>query len=289
MKAPFPWYGGKKNVKELVVNKILQVLDINDTRQTYFEPFVGGGTIVFNLEPNNAVVSDINCWLINLYHVIKNDLVVFLKKLDKFEDIEADNPRYFFDLNKRKFNELKDKHPVNPSSFSRKPDTVQIELAARFYYMCKRGFGGIVSVLPDGNVNVRFAQSKIDGRYLYDVDNIDKVSEFLQDVTLKCGDYMAALKGIKKGDVVYIDPPYYSEKPSQDSYWKTEFGLKEQERLANYVWSLHDKGIYVIVSNSDHPVIRKFYKGLKLRQLNLRRTVNMFSTKNHSELLITNF
>ena len=82
---------------------------------------------------------------------------------------------------------------------------------------------------------------------------------------------------------------YYSKKPSQDSYSKTEFGLNEQERLANYVWSLHDKGIYVIVSNSDHPVIRKFYKGLKLRQLNLRRTVNMFSTKNHSELLITNF
>jgi DNA adenine methylase len=119
---------------------------------------------------------------------------------------------------------------------------------------------------------------------------MEQVSEYLSKaVKICCGDYERVLKYAKKGDIVYLDPPYYTDVPVQDNYWSIPFDLKEQQRLCEYAKGLNAKGIYVLISNSDHKVIKNLYRGFKIHKINLRRTVNMSSNKAHTELLITNF
>lgn len=287
MKPPFPWYGGKKNVKDHILRQIRKILETKrNTKQIYFEPFVGGGTLLFELLPKRAVISDINCWLMNLYHVIKTDCNALLRFLDNFESEEDRDSYEFFTYNTEKFNKMRKSVLLNSLG---KPSKQEVEMAARFYYMCKRGFGGIINVLPDGTHKVRYAQTKIDNRYLYDIDNLKQVSEYLARVRLSCGDYSTILKHAKKGDIVYIDPPYYTDAPPQDNYWINPFNHSEQKRLRDYVKALDAKGVHVLVSNSDHKEIRKLYCDFKVHKIKLRRTVNMTSNKVHTEVLITNF
>ena len=156
MKPSFPWYGGKKNVKDEIVKKLKTVLKVPS--QTYYEPFVGGGTILLELMPKRVLVSDINCYLINLYNVMKYELDSLIIKLDKIEDLEAKNSKLFFENNKEIFNK-KRKLVKFGGKFTKSVTKEQIEMAARFYYMCKRGFGGIINVRADGYVDARYAQT----------------------------------------------------------------------------------------------------------------------------------
>ena len=81
-----------------------------------------------------------------------------------------------------------------------------------------------------------------------------------------------------RGDFVYFDPPYHPLSPTSSftSYTGNPFGVADQEELASVVTDLHHRGTYVMLSNSDTPLIRRLYDapGLSIRTVHARRSIN---------------
>ena len=129
-----------------------------------------------------------------------------------------------------------------------------------------------------------------------DEDNLKKASQALQGVDIKHKDYRDVLKKAKKGDYVYFDPPYYpvSKTASFTSYTSESFLDKEQIELRDVYVELHNRGCFVMLSNSDTPFINKIYsgiKGVRITKVNAGRAINSNGSGRGkiTEVLITNY
>ncbi len=264
------WVGGKrqllKQFRELypIPNKF------NPETNTYFEPFVGGGAVFFDIQPYTAVLSDVNRELVTTYQVIKNspeDLIKSLKK-HKYEK------EYYLKVRAK-----------NPEKLSR------IEVASRFIFLNRTGFNGMYRVNKSGGFNIPF------GRYnnptICDDVNIRNVHNLLENVEVKNRDYKEVLREAKKGDFIYFDPPYHpvSKTSSFTSYTASGFSEKEQKDLCNLFGALDKKGCYVMLSNSDTPFIREIYKDFKIKTVLAGRSVNSSAGKRGKvkEVIVCNY
>lgn len=268
------WVGGKRQL--LAQFRLMNLyppekFDIKNGR--YFEPFVGGGAVFFDLLPERAYLSDLNNELVVTYNVIKNDVENLIKslkkhKLDKeyFLKIRAQNPEKLSDLN----------------------------TASRFIYLNRTCFNGMYRVNSKGGFNVPFG--KYTNPLICDENNLRKASKALKNVEIKKQDYKEVLKKAKKGDFIYFDPPYYpiSKTASFTSYTSEAFLDKEQIELRDTFVELHKRGCFVMLSNSDTPFINKIYsepKGLRITKVQAGRAINSDASKRGkiTEVLITNY
>ena len=62
---------------------IVEHLPENIKNLNYSEPFIGGGAVLFHLQPKNAIINDFNEELVNVYNVIKNNLSDNRKREDR--------------------------------------------------------------------------------------------------------------------------------------------------------------------------------------------------------------
>jgi DNA adenine methylase len=268
------WVGGKRQL--LTQFRLMNLyppekFDPKDGK--YFEPFVGGGAVFFDLLPEKATLSDLNNELVVTYNVIKNDvenLIALLKKhkLDKgyFLKVRAKNPETLSDIN----------------------------IASRFIYLNRTCFNGMYRVNSKGGFNVPFG--KYSNPLICDEDNLRKASKALKNVEIKKQDYKEVLKKAKKGDFVYFDPPYYpvSKTASFTSYTSESFLDKEQIELRDTFIELHKRGCFVMLSNSDTPFINKIYSepsGLRITKVQAGRAINSDASKRGkiTEVLVTNY
>jgi len=268
------WVGGKRQLLQQFRDMGLYPPDDFDPdSNTYFEPFVGGGAVFFDLLPRKAELSDLNNELVTTYNVIKNDVDALIKSLKKHK------------YEKEYYLEVRAKDPKTLSD---------IDVASRFIFLNRTCFNGMYRVNSQGGFNVPFG--KYTNPIICDEENLRKVSKALQKVTIKNQDYKAVLKKAKKGDYVYFDPPYYpvSKTASFTSYTKDAFLDKEQMELRDTFVELHKRGCYVMLSNSDTPFINKIYsdiKGVKVSKVAAGRAINSNATKRGkiSEVLVTNY
>lgn len=268
------WVGGKRQLLEQFKSMNLyppEKFEVKTGR--YFEPFVGGGAVFFDLLPSKAFLSDLNNELVVTYNVIKNDvekLIVSLKKhkIDK---------EYFLKVRAQDINKLSD-----------------IATASRFIFLNRTCFNGMYRVNSKGGFNVPY------GAYtnpkICDAENLRRVSKALQNVEIKHQDYKAILKIAKKGDFIYFDPPYYpvSKTASFTSYTKEGFLDKEQLELRDAFVELSKKGCFVMLSNSDTPFINKIYsnlKGVRINKVFAGRMINSDASGRGkiTEVLVTNY
>ncbi len=268
------WVGGKRQLlKQFRELGLYPPDDFNPLTNTYFEPFVGGGAVFFDLLPKKAELSDLNAELITTYNVIKKDVDALITSLKKH--------RY----EKEYYLKMRAKNPKTLSD---------VEVASRFIFLNRTGFNGMYRVNSKGEFNVPF------GRYtnpiICDEENLRKVAKVLQKVTIKEQDYKTVLKRAKKGDFVYFDPPYYpvSKTASFTSYTADSFLEKEQTELRDTFVELHKRGCFVMLSNSDTPFINKLYsgiKGVKVSKVSAGRAINSNATKRGKihEVLVTNY
>jgi DNA adenine methylase len=145
-----------------------------------------------------------------------------------------------------------------------------------------------------GKFNVPFG--KYTNPIICDGENLLKVSKALQKVTIKNQDYKKVLDKAKKGDFVYFDPPYYpvSKTASFTSYTTDAFLEKEQTELRDTFVELHERGCFVMLSNSDTSVINELYsniKDVKVSKVAAGRAINSNASKRGkiSEVLVTNY
>lgn len=268
------WVGGKRQLLAQFRSMNLYPPEKFDPKTgSYFEPFVGGGAVFFDLLPEKAHLSDLNSDLVTTYNVIKNnveELILLLKK-HRYEK------EYYLKIRAQDAKEL----PL-------------IDIAARFIYLNRSCFNGMYRVNSQGQFNVPFGGYS--NPVICDEDNLRKVSKALKDVEIKNQDYKEVLKKAKKNDFVYFDPPYYpvSKTASFTSYTKESFLDKEQIELRDTFLELSKRGCYVMLSNSDTPFINKIYsgfKGVRINKVVAGRAINSKGSGRGkiTEVLVTNY
>lgn len=268
------WVGGKRQLlRQFRDMGLYPPDDFDPLTNTYFEPFVGGGAVFFDLLPKKAELSDLNSELVTTYNVIKNHVDELVKSLKKHKY----DKQYYLKVRAEKPKELSD-----------------VEVASRFIYLNRTGFNGMYRVNSKGEFNVPFG--KYTNPIICDEENLRKVSKALQKVTIKKQDYKTVLKKAKKGDFVYFDPPYYpvSKTASFTSYTADSFLEEEQTELRDTFVELHKRGCFVMLSNSDTPLINDLYSGIKsvkVSKVAAGRAINSNATKRGkiSEVLVTNY
>ena len=174
---------------------------------------------------------------------------------------------------------------TDPSLLSR------VERAARFIYLNKTCYNGLWRVNKKGQFNAPFGRYK--NPLICDHENLRSVSQALKGVMLLCEDFEVAVKSAQSGDFVYFDPPYHpvSETAYFTSYVDDGFGPEEQERLAEVFRELSDKGVLVMLSNSDREYIRDLYRGFRIESVQAKRAINCRADRRGpvSELIIRNY
>ena len=268
------WVGGKRQLlRQFRELGLYPPEDFNPITNTYYEPFVGGGAVFFDLLPKNAELSDLNNELVITYNVIKNNVDELIQSLQK----HIYDKEYYLEVRAKKIGDLSD-----------------VEVASRFIFLNRTGFNGLYRVNKRGQFNVPF------GRYnnpvICDEDNLRRVSDALQDVTITHHDYKNVLKTAKSGDFIYLDPPYYpiNATSSFTSYTAEGFLEKEQTELRDTFVKLHKKGCFVMLSNSDTPFINDLYSGLDgitINRITAGRAINSKASGRGkiTEVLVTNY
>ena len=268
------WAGGKRQLLDKI--KLL----MPDTYNTYFEAFVGGGAVVFDLLPNNAVINDVNSEIIAIYRCLANDGL-----FDRFINLCHDHERnhseeYFYHI----------RAMDRENGFSDYPLEVR---AARALYLNKACFNGLYRVNSKGFFNVPSAKkSKV---HLFDEDNISALHDYFShgNVTILNEDFALSVQNAQQNDFVYFDPPYdtFDGKDNFTSYSKDSFGKNEQIRLANTYRLLNDRGVKVMLSNHNTQFIRDLYNGFNIHVVDAVRRINSDASKRGAveEVLITNY
>ena len=247
---------------------------------TYFEPFVGGGAVLFELQPNQAIVNDINKELINVYSVIQNNVDELIETLSNQNEYSNTSECYYrvreLDREPQKYNKL-----------------TGIERAARILYLNKTCYNGLYRVNSMGEFNSPFGSYK--NPNIVNEVTLKAVSKYFNESNIKFlnGDFEKVLKTAKKGDFVYFDPPYapISKTSNFTGYNENGFGENEQIRLKEVCDSLDKKGVKFLLSNSDCEFIRDLYKDYNIAKIKAKRAINSNGNNRGaiSEVLIRNY
>ena len=273
MKYPQPfvkWAGGKAQL----ISRISRLVPRNF--ECYFEPFIGGGALFFHQEPERSLISDANFELINVYRVIKDHPGSLMDELTNIQ-----HKRISASLFKR----YRDLDPEILSPTKR---------AARFIFLNKTCFNGLYRVNRSGFFNVPFGKYHRMPR-LYDKDNIVAVQKLLKNADIMCASYEIPLDRAKKGDFVYLDPPYSPEPEALGftSYTKESFSAADQKRLAQRFKELDRRGCLVMLSNSNTKLVRELYAEYQTNifELTADRMINCIGSerRGYSELVVLNY
>lgn len=258
------WAGGKR--------KLLPVLShyFPEEYNAYFEPFLGGGAVFFFLQPKQAVLSDDNEDLIELYQVVKErveDLIIALKA-------HRNEKEYYYDVRAQ-----------DPASLT------VVERAARLIYLNKTCYNGLYRVNRKGRFNVPFGKYK--NPLICDEPGLRSASIALRHADILACDFQDAVSNAKAGDFIYFDPPYHplSKTSSFTSYTAKKFDIAEQTRLAHVYQELDRRGCFLMLSNSNTPLIRELYAQYRIIEVQTHRAINSNGNGRGkiTELLIINY
>ena len=269
------WAGGKR--------QLIPILNENlpKTFGTYFEPFLGGGALLFHMliERNGQKcnISDLNSDLVLSYTTIRDRAESLINSLKNHEkNYQKDSKSYYYSIRES-----------NPRS--------QIEKTSRLLFLNRTCFNGLYRVNSKGKFNVPLG--KYTNPNIVNEDNLRSVSHVLQSsrVDIKCRDFEYVQSDAKKGDLVYFDPPYQpvSDTANFTSYTNKDFTYDDLARLAELCMKLDSKGCRVLLSNSNSKDVTDMFstKPWKINKIKANRSINSNSKKRtgHFELLIKNY
>ena len=267
------WAGGKTRSIAFLINHLPPNFNLN-SKARYFEPFLGAGSLFFNLNPHNAFLSDKNTELIQCYRAIKNNPELVSKYL--IRHLEKNSKDYYYDM-RIKYNSIGD----------------SIYKSALFIYLNKACFNGIWRVNSIGNFNVPYGYKEKPS--LPTNSEILNIHKSLQGVDLKARGYSASVANVKKDDFVYFDPPYPPLNGTSyfTHYTKIRFSKADHKTLSQIAKKLSLNGAFILISNSDTEYIRSLYKkedGFNIHELEVTRWIRTDGKRYKvNEVAITNY
>lgn len=246
------WVGGKRGLLSQIIPLLPKKFN------NYFEPFVGGGALFFELysqgklKDKEVFLFDINSELINAYNVVKNSPYELINQLEVFKQKHSKEFYYEIRAWDREEDFLKRSH---------------IERASRFIYLNKTCFNGLYRVNKKNQNNVPMGNYKEPN--ICDKETILNASIALQNANILNISYKEILKYASGGDLVYFDPPYYplTQTSNFTSYSKFDFLEKEQIELFEVFKKLGQKGCNVAQSNSSTQFISDLYIKYKIHKI----------------------
>lgn len=271
--APFvKWAGGKRQLLSKIKERMPE--QYND----YYEPFVGGGAVVLELQPENAVINDINKSLINAYTQIANNPDEFLDAVNMLDnEMWDDGKEYYYSIREHYNDKLM-------------REEFDIELAALFVFINKHCFNGLYRVNGKGLFNVPYNKSR---KASVDKKAIAETSKYLRSINIINGDFENACRNAQAGDFVFIDSPYAPLKPTSfESYTKEGFDVESHRRLANLFDELSERGCYCMLTNHNTEFINELYgnKGYSIDVVSVKRMINSdASNRVGEEVIIYNY
>ena len=292
--TPFvKWVGGKGRLLSDLRKKYPSKLGVQYTK--YFELFVGGGAVLFDLlasyEFSQVIINDINPELINAYIQIQTNPLPLIENLKVLSSVysakeKQDQKLMYYEI-RNNFNESKKQ--------SHK-DADKIKEAAFLIFLNKTCYNGLYRVNRDGEFNVPM------GRYINpricDEKNIILCSKLLKNVDIRCGDYKDIKDEIDNESFVYCDPPYRPISPTSSftGYHNSDFKDSEQQELAKFILDLSSKGAAFLISNSDpkntevnDSFFDDLYKQNNIQRITVQRMIKGKDKRKVQELLITTY
>ena len=259
------WAGGKRQM----LNTLKQNLPLSYNK--YYEPFIGGGALLLETQPEQAIINDINAELIHVYRIIQSyptELVTYIQKLDAQH---CDTSVY-----------LKNRTRYNQKISLKEYD---VELAALFIWINKHCFNGLYRVNQKGEFNVPY--NNAGNIQTIDKDNIINISNYLQSVQICNKDFEQIFDDVVAEDFVFFDSPYDD---SFTGYSKNGFSEQDHIRLANLFQNLTNLGCYCLLTNHNTPLINNLYKDFYLKEIDVRRSINRDGKNRYGkEVIITNY
>lgn len=255
------WVGGKRQL----LSEILPMINIK-SGSTYVEPFLGGGAVLFDLQPKKAIVNDYNNELINVYLTVRDFAEELITELEKHDSNNTED--YYYEIRSldrsEKYQEIS-----------------SIEKAARIIYLNKTCYNGLYRVNLAGQFNSPYGKYK--NPNIVNATAIRAMSKYFNENKIEIcnGDYREILKKVKKNSFVYLDPPYMpiSSSSSFTGYTENGFSYEQQVALKNECDKLRKKGIPFVQSNSDCLEIRELYKEYEIKTVQAKRAINSNASK----------
>lgn len=286
------WAGGKGQLLDILKTNLPD--GMGETITKYAEPFIGGGALLFALLNeytfDEIYINDNNKELISVFSTIKDNCAALLNALqilqDNYEKLDVDGQQAFYYTQRDKFNELV------------LDETTSVFKAALFIFLNKTCFNGLYRVNKSGKFNVPAGKYK--NPLICDKENLINISKRLQNVVMRSCDYHDVENFADESTFVYFDPPYrpLNVTSAFTSYTKNQFNDDDQIELANFYKKLSDKGVKVLLSNSDpHNVnhednfFDELYAEFDIQRITAVRSINSKAEKrgNVTELLIKNY
>ena len=265
------WVGGKRQLLDTLRPLLPKTIN------KYCEPFVGGGAMLFDLQPKKALVNDINSDLILVYTVIRDSVDELIQRLEQFENTsEAFYAVRDWDRDRHKYEALSD-----------------IERAARIIYLNKTCYNGLYRVNNAGEFNSPFGNYK--NPNIVNAPVLRAVSAYFNvaEITFSSVDYAELLKNVRRGTFVYLDPPYdpVSDTSSFTGYARGGFTKDDQIRLRECCDELNRRGVRFMLSNSATDFIREQYAAYHITTVQAKRAINSVASKRGDvdEVVVRNY
>jgi DNA adenine methylase len=257
LKSTLKWVGGKRRIADEITRFFPEKYG------TYFEPFVGGGSVFLAAEPTAALLSDVNLGLINYYVHLRDTPDALMDSATQLEQT----------FNRLNSQQSKKEHFYEQRHLFNRSERSGVEAAAVFLYLNKTAFNGLYRENSKGEFNVPFNNKEV--LTLFEVDNLMENSKRLQNAELSNVGFEQAVSTAKEGDLVYFDPPYIpiSNTAAFTSYSKSPFGPVAQKRLRDTALDLSSRGISVVLSNSHCVEVSDLYVGFDLHEVEINRLV----------------
>ena len=272
MSPVLKWAGGKTQLLDSIIERIPK------TYNKYYEPFIGGGSVLFAVMPKKAVINDTNEQLINLYCQIRENVQAVISHVNDLDSVLCDKNFYY---------KIRERYNEKIAS-----NTLDAECAALMIWINKHCFNGLYRVNGKGFFNVPY-NNKSTGKSINE-DNLITIEKYLQnvDISITCQDFEDVCKNVCAGDFVYFDSPYIpiSNTAHFTDYTKSGFSFEDHKRLAMLYRQLDSIGAKIMLSNNDVPLVHELYDGFKIQSLNVKRMINRNASKRTStEVLVTNY
>jgi len=242
----------------------------------YYEPFIGGGAVLFHLQPQNTVINDLNEELINVYSVIKNNLEDLITDLKKHKN----NADYFYEI----------RGLDRTANFN---DLSAVQKASRVIYLNKTCYNGLYRVNNAGEFNAPFGRYK--NPNIVNEPTLKAVNKFLNNsnIDIRCDDYEKVLEKADNNCFVYLDPPYHpiSESSNFTGYVQGGWNMYDQVRLRDTCDKLNERGVKFLLSNSSALFIKDIYEKYNIINVKATRSINSNASGRGEidEVLIKNY
>lgn len=234
----------------------------------YIEPFIGGGAMFFAMQPRAGVIADSNPELVNVYQCLADNVEQVIEHLRSFKN----NETAFYEVRALRFPELEKEYA-----------------AARTIYLNRTCFNGLYRVNQKGEFNVPYGRYK--NPRICQPDILRAASKVLQNVKIICGDYKDVLaKTAKRGDFIFLDPPYLPVSKYADfkRYTKEQFYEEDHSELAEEVARLQKLGCHVVLTNSNHPLVHELYEPYEIEVVSTRRNISSKAkTRTGEDVIVT--